>query len=161
MTSTKIRALREKKGLTQRQLAKVVGTSQQQIQRIETGVQAPRFDLAARICSALKTPMEQVFPTTKKPIAALRRKGLSAESIFRDNEFGAGMEAAGIDMDPAVWTFKLRLRGGAMKMFPVSGPEKNRLWSAVQDPTEFVVFDSSGETSRPELEPPSLLSVPV
>lgn len=87
--------------------------------------------------------MEQVFPATKKPIAALRRKGLTEQSIFRDHEFGAEMESAGINMDPAVWTFKLRLRGGAMKALPVSGPEKKRLWSAVQDATGFVVFDSS------------------
>ncbi len=86
--------------------------------------------------------MEQVFPATKKPIAALRRKGLTGESIYQDNAFGAEMESAGIDMDPALWTFKLRLRGGAMKNLQVSGPEKKRLWNAVQVPTGFVVFDS-------------------
>jgi DNA-binding XRE family transcriptional regulator len=75
----RIQELRTALGLTQRQLASMVGTSQQQIQRLETGLQAARLDLAARICSALGKPIQQVFPATKKGRYAIAWQ----ERIFR------------------------------------------------------------------------------
>jgi hypothetical protein len=69
------------------------------------------------------------------------------EKLYRDEELTEKMEKAGIDMDPRDWKFKYRLRGGVTGILPVSGPENNRLFSAVQqtDPaTPFVVFDSKG-----------------
>ena len=47
-------------------------------------------------------------------------------------------------MDPDLWFLKCRLRGGAEDVFPVSGPDKHRLWSVVQsgDDKRFVVFRS-------------------
>ena len=49
-----------------------MGTSQQQIQRIESGRQSIRFELATRIAAALDAPLDQVFP--ESPIA-LQRSG--------------------------------------------------------------------------------------
>ena len=48
-SGNRMRELREAKKLSQRQLAEQVGTSQQQIQRIETGLQAARIDVAVKI----------------------------------------------------------------------------------------------------------------
>ena len=65
VTQNKIKQFRSKRGMTQRQLAGAVGTSQQQIQRIESGVQAARFEVALKICAALDASMEQVFPAAR------------------------------------------------------------------------------------------------
>jgi hypothetical protein len=47
-------------------------------------------------------------------------------------------------MDPELWYLKCRLRGGCERVFPVSGPDKQRLWYAVQQGTHegFAVFQS-------------------
>jgi transcriptional regulator with XRE-family HTH domain len=57
-----VRHLRTTRGLSQRQLAQAAGTSQQQIQRIETGHQSVRFDLATCIADALHASLTNVFP---------------------------------------------------------------------------------------------------
>ncbi|MDN5942009.1 MAG: helix-turn-helix transcriptional regulator [Nitrospira sp.] len=149
MMDTKILAFRTKKGITQKQLADLVGTSQQQIHRIETGKQSVRFDLAIRICSALSEPMESVFPDTKRSLEKLGKKyGKSLEKNLHDAEFGEEMARAAVDMDPREWTFKYRLRGGATGCLPISGTEKDRLFGAVQrcETDSFVVFDSGEST---------------
>lgn len=50
----RVAALREQRGLTQRELARLAGTAQVTIYRIEKGiVKAPSIELAARIARAL------------------------------------------------------------------------------------------------------------
>lgn len=49
----KVRALREKRGMTQAELAAKAGTGQAAIARIEAGKSVPKLDLLARIASAL------------------------------------------------------------------------------------------------------------
>jgi DNA-binding XRE family transcriptional regulator len=49
----KVRALREKRGLTQAELAERAGTGQAAIARIESGKATPKLDLLARIAVAL------------------------------------------------------------------------------------------------------------
>lgn len=49
----KIRRLRERRGLTQAELAELAGTGQAAIARIESGKAVPKLDLLARIASAL------------------------------------------------------------------------------------------------------------
>jgi len=148
MTGTKILSFRTKEGITQKQLADLVATSEQQIHRIETGKQSVRFDLAVKICSALNEPMESVFPGTKKPLEKLRKKYGKSLMNLQDSEFGEEMFRAGVDMDPFEWTFNYRLRGGATGSLPISGTEKDRLFGAVQrfEIDSFVVFDSEGST---------------
>jgi transcriptional regulator with XRE-family HTH domain len=143
----RISALRSNLGITQKQLADAAGTSQQQIQRIESGNQSIRFDLAMRICAALHAPVEHVFPASKPVVRKLRRKGGTGADLLQDDGLKKGMEQAGFDMDPEIWFFKCRLRGGAERTYRVSGPDKHRLWDAVQrvEPTKFVVFDSPSE----------------
>jgi DNA-binding XRE family transcriptional regulator len=49
----KLRALREKRGLTQAELAAKAGTGQAAIARIEAGKATPKLDLLGRIAGAL------------------------------------------------------------------------------------------------------------
>lgn len=53
MLRNNIKQLRIQLSITQRELAYMVGTSQQQIQRIETGKVAAKLGLAQAICNAL------------------------------------------------------------------------------------------------------------
>lgn len=144
MIENRIKALREKKGLSQKQLAALVGTSQQQIQRIETSKQSIRFDMALQVCKALEASMQTVFPQTKETLTQARRRGQTLSDMLHDREFRDELEKVGVDMELDLWFFKYRLRGGAEGIWPVSGPERRRLWRAVQrvDSEQFVVFDS-------------------
>ena len=135
-----IKELRNTRGLTQRQLADAVGTSQQQIQRIEAGVQTIRFDLASKISKALAADMTRVFPSAAGTMAKHRKSA----GAYIDEEASQELAQAGFDMEPADWSFKFRLRGGAEGLLPISGSEKNRLWNLVQDndASTFIIFDS-------------------
>jgi len=137
----KIRELRKAKQLTQSDLANAVGTSQQQIQRIEGGQQEARFDLAVRICKALGEPMQKVFPGTAKPLE--RGAGRSVQQFASDEKAISEMAAAGVDLDASYWTFAYRLSGGHEGEIVLTGREKTRVWNALwEDEASFVVFDS-------------------
>ena len=70
-----IRRVRENKGLTQRQLAQAIDTTDSHIARIENGYQRGSFDILSKIANFLKLPeaplLKQAgfkFPgNTKKP----------------------------------------------------------------------------------------------
>lgn len=158
MQENRIKEIRARKNLTQKQLAEKAGTSQQQIQRIEAGVQDARFDLAARICEALGEPLERVFPSAAMPLRSARKKHSSAAEILADQAAADELQSAGLDMDAAQWTFAYRLRGGAEGALPVGARERDRLWKAVQmdDEEDFIVFDA--EARRYAVNPEHLLS---
>ncbi|MGD9803446.1 MAG: helix-turn-helix transcriptional regulator [Hyphomicrobiaceae bacterium] len=145
MPANNIKKLRSKKGWTQKQLAEAAETSQQQIQRIEAGIQDARFDLAVRICTALGEPMDRVFPATALPLRRARKRVESVGQLFSDGAAQKELEQAGLDMDPAARTFAYRLRGGAEGRFSISGPESARLYLNMQREEEddgFLVFDA-------------------
>ncbi len=54
----RVRALREKRGLTQTELAERAGTGQAAIARIESGKAVPKLDLLARIATALGAKLD-------------------------------------------------------------------------------------------------------
>jgi putative transcriptional regulator len=56
-----IRALRTERGLTQQELADVVGATRQTIIAVEAEKYAPSLELAFRIARALERPFEAVF----------------------------------------------------------------------------------------------------
>lgn len=58
----KVRQFRERCNLSQADLASLVFSSQQQVNRIERGLLAVRLQDAARIAWALREPLENVFP---------------------------------------------------------------------------------------------------
>ncbi|WP_425088181.1 helix-turn-helix transcriptional regulator [Stappia sp.] len=143
MTENKVRELRKKKKLTQRELAEAAGTSQQQIQRIEAGTQSARFDLALAICVALDAKMTDVFPTTSSAIEAADNSIETIADVYGRRDIRKAFSEAGLDMAPEHWMLKYRLRGGATGILPISGPDRKRLWSLVQgDENRFAVFDS-------------------
>ncbi len=102
-----IAKVRSELGLSQRALAELVGTSQQQIQRIESGVQTVRLDLAARIADAMKLSLPEIFPELpKKKPKSKRKEGRSevgSDVEFVDQEY----LKAGIDTDPRHWTLRI------------------------------------------------------
>lgn len=57
----KIKTLRQNKGLTQKGLAEMIGTTQNTISSIETGQYSPTAYLSGLICVALETKWEDVF----------------------------------------------------------------------------------------------------
>jgi transcriptional regulator with XRE-family HTH domain len=140
MFENRIKELRKAKGFTQGQLAVAARTSQQQIQRIEAGNQLARFDLATRISAALGQPIHKVFPSAELPLARMRSRTADLDHEKASQE----LEAAGLDIEPNVWTVKYRLRGGAEGNFPISGPDMHRLDAILQDDAEsgFVVLPS-------------------
>ena len=61
MKNTKLIEARKRAGLTQVQLAEIVGISEISYQRIEYGIQNPRLDTAIKIAETLNTTVENLF----------------------------------------------------------------------------------------------------
>jgi transcriptional regulator with XRE-family HTH domain len=142
----KVKQLRTKKGLTQRQLAEQAGTTQQQIQRIEAGVQAARLEVAFGICRALEVPITKIFPKTSK----LLKKGDDPRKVLLDPTRRDAFDDAGVDTDPTRHILKVWILGEEGPwFFPLTTRDKNRLWNQLQTSgstatlePEFVVFDT-------------------
>lgn len=138
----KIKELRSQLSITQRELADMVGTSQQQIQRIETGKVAAKLGLAQAISAVLKKPLNAVFPDSDNLLKKLRN-----QSSRSDDELEK-IAANGIEMDGCIWTVKLWLRGlQDYLLLPISPADKRRFFSyfqerAAPDYEHFFVFDS-------------------
>lgn len=144
----KVKSIRIKLGLTQRQLADKVGTSQQQIQRIESGRIAARLTLAADIATALGKPLNLVFPGSLGAIAKAVSDIATSRSLPSDMELNR-IQKTGVELDSSEHCLKVWLHGHNEPIyFPLSPQEKRRLFQAIQnemaDPemTSFVVFDS-------------------
>lgn len=139
----KIKELRTQLSITQRELADMVGTSQQQIQRIETGKVAAKLGLAQAISAVLKKPLSAVFPNSDNLLKKLRNQGSRSEDELEK------IAANGIEMDGCIWTVKLWLRGQKdYLLLSISPADKRRFYSyfqesAVPDRELFFVFDSA------------------
>lgn len=139
MIQNNIRALRLKKGLTQRQLADLAGTSQQQVQRIESGFQAAKVDLARQLAHALQAPIRDLFPasvTVELP-----------EDIAPLNKQAIELAETGIDVDPRHYRFDVRMCRGAACDFDISSKDRARLRTVLKNRLDhyFVVFDTPAE----------------
>ena len=64
--ASEIRSLREKKGLSQRQLAELVGTTQSAIARLEGGRISPSLPTLDRIANALGAEVTVTFTDTEE-----------------------------------------------------------------------------------------------
>lgn len=103
-------------------------------------LQSVRLDLALGISDALEAELSDVFPAAEAAIArASRGQKPSIDRLWDEKEY---LEKSGFDVDPEIWTFRFRLRGGAAEDLQVSGPDKRRLWGLVQENEGFAVFDS-------------------
>ncbi len=143
----RVQQFRKALKLSQRQLAEVVGTSQQQIQRIESGQIAAKLEMAAKLCATLQKPMEVVFPGATKALKSAEKE-INTSHMLPD-EAWQKLREAGIEGDPREWTFKVLLKGHKKPMlFKISSTEQSRLYSAVQGESDdsesasFIVFDT-------------------
>lgn len=138
----KIKELRTQLSITQRELADMVGTSQQQIQRIETGKVAARLGLAQAISAVLKKPLNAVFPGNDTLLQKVRNQSSRSDDDLKS------IADSGIEMDGCIWTVKLWLRGQQdYLLLPISPADKRRFYSyfqerAAPDYEHFFVFDS-------------------
>ncbi|MFB3813613.1 MAG: helix-turn-helix domain-containing protein [Terriglobales bacterium] len=106
-------------------LAAAVGTSQQQIQRFETSVSAVKFAQAVRLCEALGTTMEKLFPESRTTLERYRRQPVTR--LLQDRDAEKELLNAGIEVDPRVWVLKVELRGGVQFKYLVPVEAKKRL----------------------------------
>lgn len=146
MHSNKIKTFRAKEGLSQKNLAELVGTSQQQIQRIETGKQAIRIDLATKVCNALGGTMETIFPKAGRILRRAQKSASSNAEMLGDSQLEEELDKAGVEIDPTIWYFQYRLRGSAEGILQVSRRVHSELWDAVQRQRyeTFVTFEAGG-----------------
>lgn len=166
----KVKSIRTKLGLTQRQLADKVGTSQQQIQRIESGRISARLTLAAEVATALGKPLNVVFPGSLGAIAKAVEGIDTSRHLPSDVELSR-IQETGVELDSSEHCLKVWLRGhGEAIYFPLSPEEKRRLFQGVQgemadsELTSFVVFESWDKRiaiNLAELAACQFLSVPM
>lgn len=144
MEKNRVKQIRTRLKLSQRALAAAVGTSQQQIQRIETGAVAARLDLATKLSKALGEPVDRIFPGSGKVIEKLQAE--FKNSRHAPSKTYSELSEHGVEADPAIWHLKILLRGHEKElMFEIPPAERRRLYSMVQRETDalsFVVFDT-------------------
>ncbi|EAA7007188.1 helix-turn-helix transcriptional regulator [Salmonella enterica subsp. enterica] len=142
MLQNNIKQLRTQLSITQRELAFMVGTSQQQIQRIESGKVAARLGLAQAICSALDKPLNAVFPGGENTLKKVRSQYSCSDEELEN------IATSGIEMDCNLWTVKLWLQGQQdYLLLPISSADKRRFYYYFQEQTapnieRFFVFNS-------------------
>jgi len=107
-----VKVLRIKANLTQAELARKAGISQQQIQRIETG-QAAKVNIAQNICRALQQTMAEVFPNA--PPRSGSEPLINYTSLSR------------IDSDASTWSAKVLFKGGNEGLLHMSLGDMQRL----------------------------------
>ena len=61
MVNLRMKAARQKKGLSQAELAKVIGVSRQTVNMIENGDYNPTVALCIKICMALDVTLNDLF----------------------------------------------------------------------------------------------------
>ncbi|KHN55715.1 helix-turn-helix transcriptional regulator [Pectobacterium fontis] len=142
MLQNKIKQFRTQLSITQRELAERVGTSQQQIQRIETGKVAAKLGLAQTICAVLNKPLSAVFPDGDEVLKEFRTYRTQT-----DEELDS-CAANGIEMDNGIWSVKIYLKGHQDPLWlPISAADKRRFFAYFQEKTDpeierFFIFDS-------------------
>lgn len=142
MLQNKIKQFRTQLSITQRGLAERVGTSQQQIQRIEAGKVAAKLGLAQAICAALNKPLSAVFPDGDDALKEFRTYRTQTDEVL--DSFAAN----GIEIDNGIWSVKIYLRGHQDPLWlPISAADKRRFFAYFQEKTDpeierFFIFDS-------------------
>lgn len=66
----RLKVLRAELRLTQDDLGKMLGVSRQAVNALETEKHSPSLDLAYRIASVFKVPVEQIFENPHQPANA-------------------------------------------------------------------------------------------
>lgn len=131
--NNRIAALRKSKGLTQKQLAEKAGTTQQTVQRVEKGLQAPRFDLAVSLCRAMDVSLKEVFPNAEFAEQRLKQNIKRGKHPLEDDATVKALKGAGFDMDTCQWTLRMHLTGGLKMSLKISEREHEWFWESAQD----------------------------
>jgi len=76
----RLQALREKRGLSQEELAKRAGLQATAISHFETGTRKPSFDNLRRLADALETTVDYLMGRTNDPVAVVTE----GDQLFRD-----------------------------------------------------------------------------
>jgi transcriptional regulator with XRE-family HTH domain len=140
----RITAFRTAKSLSIPQLAEKARIAAQMLHEIETGRKVPRAAVALTICTALEENLDQVFPGTKPILAAAKRQGKPMAALS-EREYEQAMYQAGIDTNPAVWSLRYMLRGGAGGLLAISGNGHRSIPYALhpEDSSDrFVIFET-------------------
>lgn len=146
----RVKSLRVALGLSQRELADTVGTSQQQVQRIESGKIATKVDMASRICAALGKPLDIVFPGAGNALGKINKE-MESSGYSPDEDDLEPLRSRGIELGRRNWLFRCLFRGhSTTRTFKISSQERSRLFRIVQgedqrptDEVPFIVFDLS------------------
>jgi transcriptional regulator with XRE-family HTH domain len=155
-----IKRYREKNRLSQRQLAAIVGVSQQQIQRFETGTPV-KLDVAVNLAASLKTSVEKLFPGSAKAVRKAKASGAPLlyepynrrdAPLLQDPDNRQELLAAGIEVDPERWTARVVIQGGDPSepmLYEISVADKERACHVLKDDKPkvgFFVFDAGDRT---------------
>lgn len=136
----KVRELRRKAGLSQKKLAEKTNISVWQLQMAEAGLWT-RLQVAADISNALNKSTDLVFPQLRGPLKKLQEGDPSR--LLTDEKLRRQFEAANIDPDPHVHTFRFVLSSGFHKDVEIPSSERSRLWANLHSPDSiFVWFDT-------------------
>ncbi|HVZ70907.1 MAG TPA: helix-turn-helix transcriptional regulator [Polyangia bacterium] len=128
----RVREIRTTKGLSRSAVAAALGTTPFEIERIEVGEDV-RYDTIMRLAQALETEPEALFPAAKPLLRKLRDRTDLRE--LEQEETQTAFAGIGIDTAPEQWSLKIRLRGGAEVIYPITSSDRKRIFSAVQDKT--------------------------
>ena len=136
----RLKALREKSGMTQEQLAKESGVSARMIQRYESGSYRPRLGGAEQIAKALNVTTDQLLGTDGMLVAQAAEKygarGAKQAQQLTDEVTGlfAGGELAQDDMDvmmqaimDAYWLAKEKNKKYTPKKFRSKGKQDDMI----------------------------------
>lgn len=141
----RLKRVREVAKLSQKALAEMVGTSQQQIQRVEVG-HTLRLELATRIAAALRTDLETLFPEIRAVARKIRKETKNTKPLEHEHVERVQQDLAkvGIDADSATWTVILRMRSGLKRQYLVSSMDAERLQTCISNSGKgFMSFDSN------------------
>lgn len=87
-----LKELRKKKGISQKELAKVVGIDQSAVSKYERGVQLPELQIAMRISDYFDVTLDELiysreFTAAEAYLTKEIEQGVSGEEIIKDNKY--------------------------------------------------------------------------
>ena len=101
---------------------------------------------------SLGVTVSTLFPGSARALNVLKKQREAKPRLLPSDETYTRVAATGLEVDPALWFFRIQLRGQIDVIdFPVEPDEKRRLFGLVQsqsnddDAPSFIVFDSANE----------------
>ena len=82
----RIRDFRESKGLTQKELAEIVGVQDAVISNWETGRNRPNVDVLKKLCTALNTSADELIGIKRKENKGLSNEAKKVAAAFDDSD---------------------------------------------------------------------------